>query len=101
VVPPSSNQADSTSNLIPTDPAVNEYQGGRPDLQQQQQQYQVNDTNNFHHPMYTTNAGDLYRPTMGEASLIAGFEDEFANIEHLLLDSTGWTGLMDESWNES
>jgi len=49
---------------------------------------------------YYNDGGDAYRPTMGEFSLMAGFEDEFANIEHLLLDSTGWTGLM-EDWNES
>ena len=53
--------------------------------------------NHNYNPYYDT--GDAYRPTMGEASLMAGFEDEFANIETLLLDSTGWTGLM-EDWNE-
>jgi hypothetical protein len=66
--------------------ALNEFQG------RQDVQYLIG--NYFHQPH--GNHGDAYRPTLGEVSHIAGFEDEFANIEHLLLDSTG---LM-EGWNE-
>lgn len=34
-------------------------------------------------------------------SLRAGFEDDFADIENMLMDGTGWTGLMDDWGNSS
>jgi hypothetical protein len=45
-------------------------------------------------------AQDAYQSTLAEVSLRAGFEDEFSNIESMLMDSTGWTGLMDD-WSDN
>ncbi|OAL20910.1 hypothetical protein AYO22_08538 [Fonsecaea multimorphosa] len=50
--------------------------------------------------LYPAYAQDAYQSTPGEVSLRAGFEDEFANIESMLMDSTGWTGLMDD-WSDN
>ncbi|KAJ9614660.1 hypothetical protein H2200_002797 [Cladophialophora chaetospira] len=43
---------------------------------------------------------EVYQPTFAEASRWTGFEDEFSNIENMLMDSTGWTGLMDD-WSDT
>ena len=48
---------------------------------------------------YIGEINEISRATSREASLIVGFENEFANIENMLLDSTGWTGLMDDWGN--
>jgi hypothetical protein len=45
---------------------------------------------------YIGETNEISRATSREASLMVGFENEFANIENMLLDSTGWTGLMDD-----
>jgi hypothetical protein len=37
---------------------------------------------------------------LSEVSHWTGFEDEFSNIESMLMDSTGWTGLMDD-WSDN
>ncbi|OQV06225.1 Fungal Zn2-Cys6 binuclear cluster domain-containing protein [Cladophialophora immunda] len=50
--------------------------------------------------LYPAYSQEAYQPTPGEGSLRAGFEDEFANIESMLMDSTGWTGLMDD-WSDN
>ncbi|OAP54239.1 hypothetical protein AYL99_11340 [Fonsecaea erecta] len=50
--------------------------------------------------LYPPYSQDAYQSTPGEGSLRAGFEDEFANIESMLMDSTGWTGLMDD-WSDN
>ncbi|OAG36760.1 hypothetical protein AYO21_09033 [Fonsecaea monophora] len=51
-------------------------------------------------PLYPAYTQEAYHVTAGEGSLRAGFEDEFANIESMLMDSTGWTGLMDD-WSDN
>jgi hypothetical protein len=43
---------------------------------------------------------DAYQPGLSDMSLRAGLEDEFSNIESMLMDSTGWTGLMDD-WTDN
>jgi hypothetical protein len=45
---------------------------------------------------YIGETNEISRATSQEASLMVGFENEFANIENMLLDSTGWTALMDD-----
>ena len=44
--------------------------------------------------------GYAYQSAAGEVALNVDFDSEFANIESMLMDSTGWTGLMND-WSDN